>query len=204
MTQGVVLKPGRAFLSRLCAVVLWDGASLPADLKAECEREYGRLCLVAEQIRGLEAEQVKRLEGSDRPELKQVLALARLRGLGPGSAWVLVIEFFGWRGFRNRREVGAAAGLVGTPYASGQSTRDQGISKAGNRRVRALIIELAWAWLRYQPNSALSRWFEERFGSGGKRSRRIGIVALARRLLVAFWRYHEFGEVPAGAELKPV
>ena len=129
---------------------------MPADLKAECEREYGRLCLVAEQIRGLEAEQVKRLEGSDRPELKQVLALARLRGLGSGSAWVLVMEFFGWRGFRNRREVGAAAGLVGTPYASGQSTREQGISEAGNGRVRRLMVELGWLWLRYQPDSALS------------------------------------------------
>ena len=204
VTQGVVLKPGRDFLLRLSGVVLWNGAPLPADLKAECEREYERLRLVEEQMRMLEAERLKRLEGSERAELKQVLALARLRGLGCGSAWVLVMEFFGWRGFRNRREVGAAAGLVGTPYASGESTREQGISKAGNRRVRALIIELAWAWLRYQPNSALSRWFEERFGRGGKRSRRIGIVALARRLLVALWRYHEFGEVPAGAELKPV
>ena len=129
VTHGVVLKPGRDFLSRLSGVVLWNGASLPAELKAECEREYARLRLVEEQIRGLEAEQRKRLEGSERPELKQVLALARLRGLGCGSAWVLVMEFFGWRGFRNRREVGAAAGLVGTPYASGESTRDQGIAR---------------------------------------------------------------------------
>ncbi|MGH8525083.1 MAG: IS110 family transposase [Gammaproteobacteria bacterium] len=204
VTQGVVLKPGRDFLSRLAGVVLWNGEPLPADLKAELEREYGRLKLVEEQIRALETERLKRLEDGREPSLRQVRMLARLRGLGPGSAWVLVMEFFGWRGFRNRREVGAAAGLTGTPYASGESTREQGSSQAGNRRVRALIIELAWAWLRYQPSSALSRWFGARFGPGGKRSRRVGIVALARRLLVALWRYHEFGEVPAEAELKPV
>ncbi|MGH8594126.1 MAG: transposase [Gammaproteobacteria bacterium] len=127
-----------------------------------------------------------------------------MRGLGPGSAWVLVMEFFGWRGFRNRREVGAAAGLVGTPYDSGQSTREQGSSQAGNWRVRTLMVELGWLWLRYQPDSELSRWFRERFGGSGKRSRRIGIVALARRLLIALWRYLEFGEIPAGAQLKPV
>ncbi|MGH8627610.1 MAG: transposase [Gammaproteobacteria bacterium] len=204
VTQGVVLKPGRDFLQRLAGVVLWNGESLPSELKAELEWEYARLRLVEEQMRALEAEQVKRLEGSERPELKQVLALARVRGLGPGSAWVLVMEFFGWRGFRNRREVGAAAGFVGTPYDSGQSTCEQGISKAGNWRVRTLMIGLGWSWVRYQPNSALSRWFMERFGGSGKRSRRIGMVALARRLLIALWRYLEFGEVPAGAELKPV
>jgi transposase len=201
-TQGVVLKPGRDFLSRLAGVVLWNGGPLPSGIREELEREYGRLRLVEEQMRGLEAERLKRLE--ERPELGQVLALARLRGLGCSSAWVLVMEFFGWRGFRNRREVGAAAGLVGTPYESGESRRDQGISKAGNWRVRTLMIELGWTWLRYQPDSALSQWFRERFGGGGKRSRRIGMVALARRLLVALWRYLEFGEVPAGAQLKPV
>lgn len=201
-TQGVVLKPGRGFLSRLAGVVLWNGEPLPSDLREELEREYGRLRLVEEQMRGLEAERLKRLE--ERPELGQVLALARLRGLGCGSAWVLVMEFFGWRGFRNRREVGAAAGLVGTPYESGESRREQGISKAGNWRVRTLMIELGWSWLRYQPDSALSRWFRERFGGGGKRSRRIGVVALARRLLIGLWRYLEFGEVLAGAQLKPV
>lgn len=177
---------------------------MPLDLHGELEREYGRLKLVQEQIRGLEAEQVKRLQAVERPGLKEVLHLSRLRGLGRGSAWVLVMEFFGWRDFRNRREVGAAAGLTGTPYASGESAREQGISKAGNRRVRWLIIELAWSWLRYQPDCELSRWFRERFGQGGKRSRRIGIVALARRLLIALWRYVEFGELPAGAQVKPV
>ena len=99
-------------------------------------------------------------------------------------------------------ELGACAGLTGTPYDSGGSKRDQGISKAGNARVRTMMVEIAWLWLRYQPNSKLSRWFRERFAGGGARMRRVGIVALARRLLVALWRYLEDGELPEGAELK--
>ena len=113
------------------------------------------------------------------------------------------MEWFGWRKFKNRREVGAAAGLVGTPYDSGESQREQGITKAGNYRIRTLATELSWCWLRYQPNSELSCWFYERFNRG-KRSRRVGIIALARRLLIALWRYLETGQLPAGAELKPI
>ena len=112
------------------------------------------------------------------------------------------MEFFGWLRFRNRREVGALAGLTGTPYDSGDSQRDQGSSQAGIRRVRTLIIEIAWSWLRYQPESKLSLWFKERFGLGGKRMRRVGIVALARRLLIGLWQYLEHGLVPEGAQLK--
>ncbi len=112
------------------------------------------------------------------------------------------MEFFGWRQFRNRREIAALSGLAPTPYDSGSRTRDQGISKAGNPRVRAMSIEIAWAWLRFQPESKLSRWFEERFAAGGKRMRRIGIVAVARRLLIDLWRYLEKDIVPEGAVLK--
>ena len=126
----------------------------------------------------------------------------RLRAIGPNCAWLLVMEFFAWRGFRNRRELGACAGLTGTPYNSGGSKRDQGISKAGNARVRTMMVEIAWLWLRHQPSSKLSCWFRERFASGGARMRRVGIVALARRLLVALWRYLEEGLLPEGAELK--
>ena len=111
------------------------------------------------------------------------------------------MEFFSWRGFSNRRQVAGCAGLDPTPYDSGESVREQGISKAGNKRVRWLMVELAWCWLRYQPNSRLSQWFQRRFGQGGKRQRRIGIVALARRLLVALWRYLDAGVVPEGAVL---
>lgn len=126
-----------------------------------------------------------------------------LGAIGSGSAWLLAMEFFGWRAFRNRREVGALAGLTGTPYSSGDSDREQGISKAGNRRVRSMMVEIAWLWLKYQPQSELSHWCERRFAGGGKRMRRVGIVALARRLLVALWRYLEHGELPAGARLIP-
>ena len=134
----------------------------------------------------------------------QVAGLARLRGIGVGSGWVLVKELFGWRRFRNRREVAGCLGLAPTPYDSGESQTEQGISKAGNRRVRTLMVELAWSWLRHQPESQLSRWFSERFAGGGKRLRRIGIVALARRLAIALWRYLEDGLIPDGAKLKPI
>lgn len=113
------------------------------------------------------------------------------------------MELFGWRQFRNRREVAAAVGLAPTPYNSGDSQREQGISRAGNRRARKLLIEIAWCWLRLQPNSQLSQWYQRRFGGGGGRMRRIGIVAMARRLVVDLWRYVEFGTTPAGAKLKP-
>ena len=114
------------------------------------------------------------------------------------------MEFFGWRQFANRREVASAAGLTPTPYQSGASPREQGISKAGNKRVRTMMIEIAWSWLRYQPESRLSKWFWARFGTGGARQRRVGIVALARRLLVDLWRLVEFGVIPDGARLKTV
>jgi len=126
----------------------------------------------------------------------------RLRAIGENGAWVYVQEFFGWREFNNRKEVGAAAGLTPTPYESGTEKRERGISKAGSRHIRAVAIEVAWAWLRYQSDSQLSRWFGERFSRGGPRARKIGIVALARKLLIALWRYLKDGTVPEGALLK--
>jgi transposase len=130
------------------------------------------------------------------------LALMQLCGIGLIGAWVLASEIYGWRVFRNRKEVGSVLGLTPTPYSSGNDQREQGISKAGNKRARSLLVELSWLWLRHQPESALSRWFQERFSGGGKRLRRIGIVALARRLAVALWRYTAQGVVPDGARLK--
>ena len=170
-------------------------------VRAEIERESVRLSLVKAQMRTIEAEQRKALEGESEP---QVTRLAQLRGIGMSSGWVLVKELFGWRSFRNRREVAGCLGLTPSPYASGQSETEQGISKAGNRRVRTLMVELAWSWLRYQPESGLSQWFNRRFAGGGKRMRRIGIVALARRLAIALWRYLEDGLIPEGATLKPI
>lgn len=172
---------------------------VPAHLRAEIQRESQRLELVRKQMREIQAQQRQELE--NHPQVKE---LSRLRGIGLGSAWVLVTELFGWRQYDNRRQVGASLGLVPTPYDSGQSQREQGISKAGNRRVRWLLVELAWHWLTLQPGSELTKWFNRRFAAGGKRMRRIGIVALARRLAVALWRYVRDGVIPAGAQLKPV
>jgi transposase len=202
VAQGLRLEPKGDFLQRLEALPLWDGAPLPLELKGELEREYQRLCLVEAQRRALEKTRKSRLRQADTASVQWVVQLMGLRAIGPNCAWLLVMEFFAWRGFRNRRQLGACAGLTGTPYDSGGSKRDQGISKAGNRRVRTMMIEIAWLWLRYQPSSKLSHWFRERFAGGGARMRRVGIVALARRLLVALWRYLEDGMLPEGAELK--
>jgi transposase len=180
----------------------WDGhrEQVPPILRAEIEREGTRLKLVKEQVKAVEAALCKELAEGKQPLVAQ---LARLRAIGPKGAWVLVKEVFGWRHFANRRELAGSLGLVPTPYASGDSEIEQGISKAGNRRVRALLVELAWAWLRLQPGSALTRWFNRRFAGAGKRMRRVGIVAVARRLAIALWRYLQDGEIPAGARLKP-
>ncbi len=177
---------------------------LPSRAFAELVRESERLALVKSQERALEAERKQAIEQGPLEEtvVQQILALSLLRGIGRSSAWVLVMEFFSWREFKNRRQVVGCAGLDPTPYDSGTSRREQGISKAGNKRVRWLMVELAWSWLRYQPDSALSQWFVRRFARGGKRQRRIGIVALARRLLVALWSYLQTGALPEGAELK--
>jgi transposase len=153
------------------------------------------------QIRQLEGERAEALRTDSSPAVELVRRLVRLRGIGVNSGWLYVMEFFGWRQFRNRREVGGLAGLTPTPYQSGEASREQGIGKAGNRYIRAMAIEIAWGWLRFQPESALSRWYQERFGGGSSRIRRIGIVALARRLLVELWRYLETGAVPEGAVL---
>ncbi|MEX3968691.1 IS110 family transposase [Paraburkholderia sp. EG286B] len=171
---------------------------LPA-LRAEIEREFERLSLVIHQIKTLEGFQEQQVRSGAQPS---IAALARLTGVGTGSAWTLLKELFGWRKFRNRRELAACLGLAPTPYSSGTSETEQGISKAGNRRARWLMVELAWCWLRHQPASQLSQWFHKRFAGAGKRGRRIGIVALARRLAIALWRYAEHGEIPAGATLK--
>jgi transposase len=134
--------------------------------------------------------------------MAQVRQLLTLKGIGVNSAWVFVMEFFGWRAFRSGKEVGALSGLTPTPHASGTITYELGIAKAGNRHIRALAIEIAWGWLRFQPESALAQWYQARFGQGSSRMRRIGIVALARKLLIALWRFLETGALPAGAALK--
>ena len=174
---------------------------VPAALRAEIERQCARLALVKQQLRELEAVQREAVRNNAQPQVAQ---LQRLRSIGLRGAWVLVKEVFGWRRFANRREVAGCIGLTPTPYDSGNSQREQGISKAGNKRARALLVEQAWMWLRLQPDSALTRWFNERFAHGSSRMRRVGIVALARRLAIALWRFLEHGVIPEGATLKPV
>lgn len=170
------------FLARVERVVLWDGQPLPIELQAEVQREWERLQVVEQQIAALERQQRERVATAPLGSpWKLGERLSQLGGIGITRAWVFVMEFFGWRTFHNRRELAGLAGLTGTPYASGELQRDQGIRKAGHRRVRALLVEIAWGWFKAQPQSDLSRWFQKRFGGGGKRQRRVGIVALARR-----------------------
>jgi transposase len=202
VSQGVRLEIKKDFPEQVSAAKLWDGSPLPPGMKARVLREFARIQLVNQHIKELETERRQVIRTNSDPQTEMIRQLLHLRGIGPTSAWLFVKEFFGWRQFRNRREVGALAGLTPTPYQSGDSYREQGIDKAGNRHIRAIAIEIAWAWLRFQPDSALSRWYQKRFGHGNSRMRRIGIVALARKLLIALWRYLETGEVPEGAVLK--
>ena len=202
-TQGLDVKVGQKFIEKLEWFRCWNQEPIPAQMKQRIEEEYHRLQLVEVQIREAQAKQAEQLKAAQNdiaPE--KVRRLQRLVSIGAGSSWIFVMELFGWRQFQNRREVAAAVGLAPTPYNSGDSAREQGISRSGNRRARKLLIEIAWAWLRLQPNSKLSRWYEQRFAKGGKRMRRIGIVALARRLVIDLWRYVEGGVVPEGAQLK--
>jgi transposase len=179
----------------------WKEQAVPSGMRERIFREFTRWQMVNRQIRDLEQERVKKIGDNQTPHVEPVRRLLGLKGIGVNGAWLLVEEFFAWRQIKNRRELGSLAGLAPTPYAGGESRREQGISKAGNRRVRWMMVQLAWGWLRYQPKSALSRWYLKRFGPGNGRQRKIGIVALARKLLVALWQYLETGEPPEGAEL---
>ena len=168
-------------------------------MRTEIEREIARLQLVKEQVRQIERARCAELQRGQQPMVSQLM---RLCGIGVSGAWVLVHEVFGWRHFANRRELAGCLGLAPTPYASGDSQIEQGISKAGNRRARTMLVELAWGWLRWQPDSAMTCWFNKRFARGSARMRRVGIVALARRLAVALWHFLQDGEIPAGAHPK--
>jgi transposase len=202
--HGIVVKnpSSRRFLIELETFRNWEGKRLPLDFKARLIREHARLRMVEEQIYGLKKEQEQRLERCDSSSLKKVAQLMELRGIGVASSWKFVMEFFGWREFKNDKQIGALAGLTPTPYDSGGYQREQGIGKDGNKRVRTLAVEMAWVWIRFQPQSKLAQWYRQRFEGGGSRTRRIGIVAVARRLLIDLWRFLEFGVIPEGASLK--
>jgi len=193
---GVAIKGERDFVKRAIAARGWDGNALPQIVRERLEREGERLAKVEDQRRQLERIRRERLA-----TCPQASRLMRLRGIGENGAWLLVRECFGWRPYRNRKQAGSWVGLTGTPFDSGQTRWEQGISKAGNRRVRALMVELAWLWLKHQRHSALARWYRSRW-VGAKRHRRVGIVALARRLFIDLWRYAQFDSLPDGAQLK--
>lgn len=181
----------------------YDGRPLPSWLRDRLLREAERLEFVAEQFKALEASLQQLLPEKIAHDMKR---LEQLRGVGAIGAFRLMLELF-WRTFDNQRQVGACVGLVPQPYDSGQSRVDQGISKESNNRLRALVIEMAWMWIRYQPKSTISQWYQQRTAAGGagggKRIRRIAIVAVARRLVIALWRYLKDGVVPEGSEFKP-
>jgi transposase len=198
-TLGLVVIVDETLPTQLENLRQWDVAKLPPSLHQRLLREFTRWRLINSQIDGLERERSAKIRDDKTPQIEKVRRLMNLKGVGQNGAWLLVYEFFGWRQFKNRRELGSLAGLTPTPYDSGESRREQGISKAGNRRVRWMMMELAWGWLRYQPASELSRWYQKRFAQGNTRLRKVGIVALARKLLVALWKYEERGEQPPGA-----
>jgi transposase len=201
-SQGIQVTSLTKLPDQLDALRLWDGSPIPPGLRQRVLRVYAHHTFLSEQIAEVEAERRALLQSSSEASIDKIRQLMLLKGIGINGSWLLVMEFFGWREFNNRREVGGLAGFTPTPYQSGESAREQGISKSGNRHVRWMTTELAWSWLRYQPESALSVWFRERVGSGGKRLRRMGIVAVARQLLIALWRFLETGVLPEGAVLK--
>ena len=211
MTQGIIgFDPrGRDAIRQLDDLVTGDGRRLGPRLKDELRRELVRLRLVMDQLTAVEAERdtIARAEKAAAPsteearadlDAKMIAALSRIRGVGTNDASVLVREAF-WRKFNNRREIAAWSGFAPTPWASGAMSKDQGITKAGPAGFRAHMIQISWRWLQFQPHSRLAQWFNERTNGASGRMRRIMIVALARKIMVALWRYATTGLVPTGA-----
>jgi len=200
--QGIYLTELGDLAEQLPRLRRWNGKALGEGLLKRIQREWSKVVLLAKQISELEKERRRLLKEAKGKAAQVAGRLIQVRGIGENAGWLYSTEFFAWREFKNRRQVGGLSGLAGTPYQSGNDSREQGMSKAGNRWVRGIAIEIAWGWLRYQPESELSRWYQRRFGHGSSRLRRIGIVAVARKLLIALWRYLETGTPPAGALLK--
>ena len=180
-------------------VVDWAGVPLAAPVQQRLARAQTRLTLVLEQIRALEAQQGEAVAAA--PASSALERLVQLKAVATTSASVLLDEGLEWRAFQNRRQVGGLLGFAPVKYESGEMSRDHGISRAGNDRLQSVMVQVAWSWVHWQPHSALTRWYLERFGHG-HRARKIGIVALARKLLIALWRWATAGVLPAGAALK--
>ncbi len=198
--QGLsVTSLGRSFLDQLDDLRLWDASPLYPQLRARLEREWLHRCDISQRVRLIEKLQLEALRSSDDPALELVRQLMALKGIGLQSAWLFTFEFFAWRNIQNRRQLAGLAGFTPTPYQSGDDSFDQGISKAGSSSVRAMTIQIAWGWLLFQPQSALTLWYQRRFASRGPRMRKICIVALARRLLIDLWRFSQTGSLPEGA-----
>lgn len=193
---------GRDWARKVADLRTWDGKALERWLQFDLVSEGQRLALVSDQLVRAKAERDALIRTAKEGAGLKARQLMRLGAIAWESAFVFSTEMFGWRTFANRRELAGAVGMVPTPYQSGGLDREQGLSKAGNKRMRAMLVEIAWCWLRYQPASELSRWWQHRFANGGRRARKVGIVALARKLLVALWRYLEQGIVPENATLK--
>jgi transposase len=201
ISQAIVVSVVQTSPEWLQACQVKSGYHLKEGLIRELTREMGRLAMLREQIKEVLKERATVIKEGSSESAKRTRKLAGVRGIGPTTSWNLVHEFL-WRTFQNRKEVASAAGLAPACYQSGKMDHDLGISKAGNRRIRSLMVEISWLWLRYQPQSSLTIWFQERFGMGSKRIRKVGIVALARKLLVALWKYLEKDILPLGAVLK--
>jgi transposase len=194
---------GKGLRERLDRMTTGDGRPLAPFLRRDIERMLRRYDLVSQQIEEVVADRREALaDNSGRfPHAEKVRRLAMLGAVGETTATVLVAEVY-HRTFETRRHVASFVGLAPSPYASGETSRDRGISKAGTKLARQTFVELAWFWLRYQPNSKLSLWWQVRFGGMGMRGRKVGIVALARKLAIALWRFVEDGVIPEGATLK--
>lgn len=201
---GLVLENRRDIRGQIEKLRLWNGGELPRFYKQRLLRYADDFDAHTARIRELDRGR-RALLRDDRSHasMEKVWRLLQLKGVGIETAWCYGMEFFGWRQFRNRKQVGSLAGLTPTPHDSGKQETERGIGKDGSRWIRGVAIEQAWAWLRFQPESELSQWYQARFGGGSKRLRKIGIVALARKLLIALWRFVEFGALPAGAVLSP-
>jgi transposase len=200
-TQGVTVA-GSLLRFDATRVRDWQGQPLLPGLQRRLTRDGEQLAQLTTQLRSFEVAQRTAVRRPSDVAAAQARRLRQLNGVGWNAAWLYASEIFSWRAIRNGRELGALAGLVAAPYQSGATRTTPGITKAGNRHWRAMAVELAWGWLRYQPTSALTGWYLARFDAAGPRARRIGIVALARKLLIALWRYVEHGLVPEGAQLK--
>jgi transposase len=201
-SQGLTAAVDAKFRTTLTGLRDWADQPVPAGMQVRLLQEYAVWETLHRQERDAANEQERQLRESQDRRQEQMRRLMGLKAVGARTAWILVMELFSWRAIKNGKELGALVGLTPVPYDSGKSKREQGISKAGNKHVRALMVEAAWLWLRWQPKSALSQWYERRFGAGNKRARKVGIVALARKLLIALWRLVDHGELPEGAQEK--